>query len=230
MTSPDKHPHLRADLIGCVTLWLAALIVDVSGADAWFTRLYGAADGFAWRDHWFTSDLMHRGGRIVSWLLFGATLWAVWRPWPAVALVARRTRAWWLACTLLCLAIIPIVKYYSLTSCPWDLLEFGGRARWVSHWALGVADGGSGRCFPSGHASGAFGFAAGYFALRETAPRHARVWLAIVLVLGAAFGWAQLMRGAHHISHTLWTAAICWAVTVISLHATRQWRDAVSLR
>ncbi len=218
------------DLGACIMLCLMALFLDASGADAWFTRLYGAANGFAWRDHWFTSDLMHRGGRVASWLLFGATVWAAWRPWPAVARVLARTRVWWIACTLLCLALIPVLKHYSLTSCPWDLLEFGGRARWISHWALGMPDGGPGRCFPSGHASGAFAFAAGYFALRDTAPRLARIWLAIVLILGVAFGWAQLMRGAHHLSHTLWTSAICWTVTVVSFHGTCRWQRATDTR
>lgn len=221
-----KIPNAWRDLGWCALFWLIVIVTDLSGADYFLTRLYGSADGFAWRNHWLTSDLAHRGGRMLSWLLFGATLLALWRPWPAAARVPLRTRGWWLGCTVLCLMLIPVLKHFSLTSCPWDLREFGGKALWISHWAFGVADGGPGRCFPSGHASGAFGFLAGYFALREKAPRNARLWLALVLVLGAAFGWAQLMRGAHHLSHTLWTAAICWSVTVASFHATRRWRDA----
>ena len=49
--------------------------------------------------------------------------------------------------------VIPLLKARSLTSCPWDLIEFGGKAQYVSHWLRGVTDGGPGRCFPSGHAS-----------------------------------------------------------------------------
>ena len=37
-------------------------------------------------------------------------------------------------------------------------------------------------------------------------------WLAAVLVAGSLFGWAQLARGAHYPSHTLWTAWWCWVV------------------
>lgn len=228
MPTEPNHSRLRQDFTWCALLWLIVVIVDLSGFDFVATRLYGAADGFPWRNHWLTSDVAHRGGRVLSWILFGVTLLAFgfpWRPWPVAKRVPLRTRVWWLACTLLCVALIPVLKHYSLTSCPWDLREFGGNALWISHWAWGVADGGPGRCFPSGHASGAFGFAAGYFALRETAPRHARVWLTIVLVLGVLFGWAQLMRGAHHLSHTLWTAAICWTVTAVTFHATRRWRN-----
>ena len=224
MKTLDNHPAARQDLAGCVALWLALLLLDASGADAWLTRLYGSAQGFAWRNHWLTSDLLHQGGRIASWILFAIVVAAVWRPWPAAARVAPRTRWWWLGCTVLCLLLISTIKHFSLTSCPWDLREFGGNAQWVSHWAFGASDGGPGRCFPSGHASGAFAFLAGYLALRESAPRPARIWLAVVLVLGAVFGWAQLMRGAHHLSHTLWTGAICWTVAVLTYHATQRWR------
>lgn len=219
-----KHPRLAQDLAWCAALWLIVVAVDASGADAWFTSLYGTAHGFAWRDHWLTRDVIHRGGRIVSWILFGVTVLAMARPWHAIQQVSARTRAWWFACTALCLILIPTLKQFSLTSCPWDLQVFGGNARWVSHWAFGVADGGPGRCFPSGHASGAFAFFAGYFAMRNHAVRHARVWLAIVIVLGIVFGWGQLMRGAHHLSHTLWTAAICWTATALTWHASQRWR------
>ena len=51
---------------------------------------------------------------------------------------------------LLGLAVVSVIKILSNTSCPWDLAEFGGVARYASHWALGVIDGGGGRCFPGG--------------------------------------------------------------------------------
>lgn len=222
----DNHSPMRRDFAWCVAIWVVVLMVDFTGIDFMLTALYGAPNGFTWRDHWLTSDVAHRGGRVLSWLLFGAVVMALWKPWPAAARVSQRTRVWWLACTVLCLILIPMLKHFSLTSCPWDLREFGGSAKWVSHWAWGVADGGPGRCFPSGHASGAFGFVAGYFALRDAAPRHARAWLIVLLLLGAIFSWAQLMRGAHHFSHALWTAAICWTVTVVTFHATQRWRGA----
>lgn len=48
---------------------------------------------------------------------------------------------------MLCQALVPTLKQFSLTLCPWDLLEFGGRAQSVAHGQPGVADGGPGRCF-----------------------------------------------------------------------------------
>ncbi len=84
----------------------------------------------------------------------------------------------WLAGTIACVLLIPLLKRHSLTSCPWDMAEFGGVARYVSHWHIGIVDGGPGRCFPSGHASSAFAFLSGWFALRRAYPRAARAWAA----------------------------------------------------
>ena len=91
---------------------MIVLLFDASGADAWFTRLYGTASGFPWRDHWLASDVMHRGGRIASWLLFGVTVALTVRPWQAIAMMPRRHRVWWVACTVLCLLLIPLIKYF----------------------------------------------------------------------------------------------------------------------
>ena len=56
----------------------------------------------------------------------------------------------------------------------------------------------------------------GYFALRERCPAAARTWLAAALGAGLLLGLAQQMRGAHFMSHTLWTAWICWTVASLS--------------
>jgi membrane-associated PAP2 superfamily phosphatase len=79
----------------------------------------------------------------------------------------------------------------------------------VSHWSLGP-DGGSGHCFPAGHAASGFSFAGGYFAFRRSDRGLARRWLAAALAAGLLLGLAQQWRGAHFMSHTLWSAAACW--------------------
>jgi membrane-associated PAP2 superfamily phosphatase len=119
-----------------------------------------------------------------------------------------------------CALLVPLLKRFSLTSCPWDLAEFGGVAAYVPHGLLGVADGGPGHCFPSGHAASAFVFLGAWFLWREHSRRVARRWLAGTLVAGVLFGAAQLARGAHYPSHTLWTAWICLAL----LAAFAAWR------
>ncbi len=126
----------------------------------------------------------------------------------------NRAERWrWIGVMLLCVLAVPAIKRYSATSCPWDLAEFGGVAQYVSHWKLGVGDGGPGHCFPSGHAVAAFCFFGLYFMWREHDLRRARLWLAVVLIAGALFGGGQLLRGAHYPSHTLWSAWLCWTIS-----------------
>lgn len=197
---------------------------DLGGLDLPLARLYGGAAGFALKEHWFTSGVMHDGARWLAWIGGLALVVNVWRPFGFARALVQRQRIWWLATTLGCVLLIPLLKQASLTSCPWSLAEFGGVARHVSHWAWGVADGGPGKCFPAGHAIAAFCFLPGWLALRRVAPRSATVWLVVTVVAGLGLGWAQMARGAHFASHTLWTGWFCWVFSLLSFHATHRWR------
>ena len=189
---------------------IALLLWEWSGLDLALTRSYGAHGGFAWRDAWLTRTLLHDGGRALAWAVMA--VWLLHALWPERG-TTRARRLGWIGVSLVCLLLVPALKQLAATSCPWDLLEFGGRvATYVPHWKLGVRDGGPGHCFPSGHAVAAFAFFAVYFDQRAHRPRAARWWLAGVCVAGVLFGWAQLARGAHFTSHTLWSAWLCWVV------------------
>lgn len=218
-------PDWRRDLLLAV-LGLALLLAwDFSGLDLPVLRLFGSAQGFPWRGHWLTRDVLHEGGRLLAWAVFvglGLDLRFALLRGPS-----RRERRYGLAATLACLVAIPTLKRFSATSCPWDLAEFGGRADYVSHWAPGLSDGGPGHCFPSGHAVAAFAFLSPYFLLRGHRPVAARRWLIGVLLVGSAFGAAQLARGAHPPSHTLWSAWLCWVIcaTLAAVAARRPCRN-----
>lgn len=183
---------------------------EAAGLDLPLQRLVGGSQGFAWSGAWFTRTLLHDGGR---WLAGAALLYALlaWARPPR----GGPSRARWglaVASTLACLVLVPGLKRFSQTSCPWNLAEFGGTVPHVPHWLLGVADGGPGHCFPSGHAVSAFAFFSLYFAWRSHHPGRARAWLAAVLGFGALFAWAQYARGAHFVSHSLWSAWLCWVL------------------
>lgn len=226
IAAPQAH-SVRGDVLWVVLGLLALAAWDAGGLDILLARGWGSAAGFAWRDHWFTAGLMHGGIRVLGWIAFAVLLVGVWRPMAFVRLLSRRERIWWLGTTLLCVALIPLLKRVSATSCPWSLAEFGGGvALYVPHWVLGLADGGPGGCFPSGHASTAFAFISGWFVLRERAPRAARLWLLGVIAAGVALGAVQMVRGAHCASHSMWTAWICWTVSAASFHALARWRAA----
>ena len=203
-------PSLRLAWVSTLSL-VALMLWDRSGLDLALALATGDAQGFPLRDHWMLTSVLHTGAKYLGWLLVVWMCVAV--AWPPAALrrlpLPRRVQL--AATALLASALVTLLKAGSHTSCPWDLHEFGGVATQVSHW-LGwmTSDGGAGSCFPAGHASTGFAFLGGYFALRDDMPQLARTWLAAALVAGLALGIAQQLRGAHFMSHTLWTAWLCW--------------------
>lgn len=221
MQRPSYYPFFMSTfvLLGLFAGW------DLLAQDLTVSRWFGDASGFAMRDHWLFSKILHQGARRVAWALQFLLVLAIWWPVGVLRLLTRRQRLNLLIAVLASLIAINLLKNASPTSCPWDLVEFGGNAAYVSHWAWGVGDGGVGRCFPAGHASAAFCFLSGYFWLRDKASRAALVWLALSVLAGVTIGLAQQVRGAHYMSHTLWTGWLCWLFAgLMHMALEREWR------
>ncbi len=214
MSKPLLDNGPRSDLLLALASLSLLLWWEISGLDMVLAQHYGSSDGFALRNQWWLQRVLHDGGRWLSGLALATCLVWAWRG--DAAAMARRLRAAWLGVVVLCLVAVPAIKRLSSTSCPWDLQAFGGAASYVPHWMLAIVDGGPGHCFPSGHAVAAFAFLPLYFQWRSTHARRARVLLAATLTAGALFGWAQLARGAHFPSHTLWSAWLCWAIGAVA--------------
>jgi membrane-associated PAP2 superfamily phosphatase len=182
-------------------LWLTlafftvALVWDVSGLDLPLARLAGSHAGFPWRQNWLLVDVLHEGVRRLSWLLALGLCLGVWWPLGPLTRLAPARRLQLALTTLLAALAVTLLKAGNTTSCPWDLREFGGAARYVSHWS-GLADGGAGHCFPAGHATTGFCFFGGYFAFRGSDARQAWLWLAFAGLSGLLLGLAQQWRGA----------------------------------
>lgn len=197
-------------------VWAAAAIGILAwehiGGDLWVAQRIAGAQGFVWRDHPLWRDVLHDGGRWAA-----AIALAAWAAWAAFARDAahgpsreQRWRAWGM--TLMLMLLVTLIKRLSLASCPWDLALFGGRAQYLSHWGVwwpGPGDGGAGHCFPSGHAVAAFAFLPGVWLWWPFNRRKALAWAAAVLVAGGLAGVTQTLRGAHFVSHSLWTAWLC---------------------
>ena len=197
--------------------WVAIAIVwDVGGGDHALARaMGGGATGFALRDHWFLTQVLHAGGRILSWGLAVALLVGIWWPWGPLRRIDRAARVQWLAGTLVAVALVSLVKSRNPAACPWDLVAFGGAEPEVSHWAWFSAQA-RGHCFPAGHASSGFGFLGAWCVFRPVSPRLARHWLVGVVLAGLLVGLGQQWRGAHFMSHTLWTAVLCLLVALLA--------------
>lgn len=205
-------------------LWLASfgltVVWDASGADLSVMRWLGDAQGFALRDHWWLSTIGHDGAKRLAVLVFVGIVWMVFRPMGIWRQMPRTQRLEIVVGITLSLLVVTAIKRFSMTSCPWELEAFGGIASHVSHWAWGVTDGGSGHCFPGGHASSALAFLALSLPwLASTEHHHRRTGqklMVAILVLGLVLGAIQTLRGAHYPSHTAWTALICAAVAWVN--------------
>lgn len=203
--------------LGVFTLFAFAALMawDATGGDLFLARMAGSHLGFPLRANPFMVHVMHEGARNLSWalviLLFVAIRW----PFGVLRRLGTGSRVQLALTVLGSVLAVSMIKHASHTSCPWDLQEFGGVARYVSHWSWGVDDGGPGGCFPAGHASAAFAYVGGYFVLRRASARAASIWLWTALAAGLVLGVAQQLRGAHYMSHTFWTAWVCWTVGLV---------------
>lgn len=225
--------HLRTPLVvfALIAPLLAVTPLDLGIAHALFfdensSRWIGATS-------WWTNELIHRDG---AWLMRGigavalALLAATWlRPqWRAL----RRPTLYFILSAALSVGVVGLLKSLTNVDCPWDLSEFGGRFPFI-HLFEQRPDGlRHARCFPAAHASSGYALLALYFVLRERSRRAARFGLASGLAMGLVFGIAQQARGAHFISHDVWSAMIVWTVS-LSLYTfvfqARLWNPA-SLR
>ncbi len=117
--------------------------------------------------------------------------------------------AYLLTCMVVLPALIAGFKHLSSAPCPWDLARYGGGLPYHHSLSYFFETSGAGYCFPAGHASGGFALLALYFAAYSFV-RYPAVYLLPGLLVGFTFAFGQEARGAHFISHDLWTLSLCW--------------------
>lgn len=170
----------------------------------------------------FLENVMHKGLKnlmiIVSLMILGFWLFGL-RVWKSTVSLHCKNRwiqlyhrqfLWVFVGMLITTSSISILKHLSIHACPWSLIDYGGTQPLISIFGSLPEGAIQGHCFPGGHASGGFALMAFYFGFRDTLPKIAKVGLILGLAFGFAMGWAQMMRGAHFLSHNLWTAWIVW--------------------
>ncbi len=220
---PNKAAQ-KTLLIWWISLTLLTLLWDASGQDLAVSAWFADQRGFALREHAIWGRGMYQIQRVLGWSALAVLLWLTLRPRGPWALLSGRERWTMLITVLVVVLLIPILKKMNTTSCPWDLAQFGGarNAQWVSHWSWGVFDSGARRCFPAGHSSTALGFLAVPVFLLSVSRPWAQRFLLLVVVAGIWMGMTQVYRGAHYVSHSLWTAWISLSVaTLVSLGLQR---------
>lgn len=203
--------YLHRSSLPALTVLALIVLWDLSGLDTSLAEFAAGSAGFPLRDSWLLKAVFHDGAKYLAWAFsLALAVSAVW-PWGPLRAIPSGRRIQLAAAAITASGLIALLKSGNHTSCPWDLAQFGGVASHISHWAgWAQTDGGGGHCFPAGHASTGFAFIGGYFALRHDKPQLAKAWLLVSIASGLVLGGVQQLRGAHFMSHTLWTGWICW--------------------
>ncbi len=201
-------------------LLCTTLAINISGVDTYLADLFYGLEGNHWqlKNSWITSVLIHKGGKYFSifLLLVVISLWV--SSYFIFSLAAWKNRFRYVVIASISGSLlVSIGKTLSNISCPWDFSRYGGSLEYISLLdQLWIRNGS--HCFPAGHASAGFAWVSLYFLGRQLRSSWRWWGLAAALMLGVIFGISQQLRGAHFISHDLWSFGTCWIVSLIFYH------------
>ncbi|MCG9721231.1 phosphatase PAP2 family protein [Shewanella sp. Isolate7] len=212
-TSPAFWRHHL--MLPAICFLLAVSFIELFHLDIalgqWLFRLEDGVDGWPLRNAWLTEKLIHVGGRNLVILLGVIVLSLLGLSYKKPALKAyRRGLAFLFMSVLTSVILVRLGKSWVHLDCPWHLKIFGGSADYFSLFSGQFDADSPGQCFPAGHSSGGYAWVALYFFALAYGPRFRWIGLGFGLLLGLTFGIAQQLRGAHFISHDVWTLTISW--------------------
>ena len=206
-----RHAWLPLGAFAIVATLLATTDIDLAIAD----RLYfdWQARRFIGKDAWWAGDLIHTGGRnalravaaVGLAMLAASFLVGRCRYW-------RRPAAFVVTCLVGATLFVGTLKQLTNVDCPWDLARYGGTRPFVHIFDDRPDELPRAACFPGAHSSSGFALVCGYFLLRERRRGAATAALAGALAVGAVFSFGQQARGAHFLSHDLWSACLAWFI------------------
>jgi membrane-associated PAP2 superfamily phosphatase len=207
--------HLVFPLLAFIPL---LSILELSSIDLWLADALYTWEGGAWglKKNWLVYGIMHHDGKQLIYLVGFVALLLAGSSRKVTALRPFRGSIFYL---LICMAIIPtgiaFVKHFSQVPCPWSLVNYGANRIYQHNLSYPLGFGRGEHCFPSGHASGGYAVLALYFAAYPHVTKNAWRFLLPGILLGTSFGLAQQLRGAHFLSHDLWTAFFCWFLSLL---------------
>lgn len=205
--------EVRWLVIAFVPLAILFATTDADLAIAKALFFDGARGGWIGAHNWWVEAFLHTGGRWAIRLVVVAAIacWAASFFSTRLAPV-RRPVGYFAMASVLGIGIVGLLKTLTNVDCPWDLLPFGGQFPVVPLFAHRPDGLRMGQCFPAAHASSGYALIALYFAARERSRAVSRWGLALGIACGLAFGLAQQSRGAHFMSHDLWSALLVWVI------------------
>lgn len=215
---PHSYFWLRIGVLLPAGLVACALLFRSSGLDAALSNYFYDAEQhrFLVSTHGWIELLGHRVGKsvvLVCWMLLLAAAFAA----PQIPGLSRHRRLIWTVVLAMALGpvVVTLLKDINSHACPWSLKAYGGPVEYSASWFVSRVE--AGRCFPSGHAACGFSIVAVAFAgavLHRPGLCRAGLWLGFVV--GSAFSILQVAKGAHFMSHNLWSAAIdLWMAALV---------------
>ncbi|WP_282277582.1 phosphatase PAP2 family protein [Stenotrophomonas sp. PS02297] len=214
-----RRGFLGRHLLIPLLIALAASAVLMAGnGDQWLADLFYRWEGGQWalKDSWWTSHVIHRGGKNLSTLaallvmlaLLRACFDTRWKP-------LRMPLLYLLLAVGLSTGMVALLKSMTQMDCPWDLQRYGGLRPFIGLFQPRPVMLGHAACFPAGHASAGYGWVALYFFALRMRPQWRWAALAVAVATGLVFGISQQLRGAHFLSHDVWSLAVSWTVAVL---------------
>ena len=164
---------------------------------------------FYLRSDWALAKLNHNAVKYILILVYFTVLVEWVKAYKKRLYIQCWEFGYFFVVAMCCTVMIGILKAHASHACPWDMLVIGSNG-WS--WDFSATDG---HCFPGGHASSGFALMVGYFIYQRSNPKRAYFFLIAALILGFSMGWAQMMRGAHFLSHNLWTGWITWCINIM---------------
>lgn len=218
--------HIKTEGLGLawhslVPLIAAAIliIIAVTKADPWIAQQFffdSASMTWLGANADWANDIAHRGGRN---LMRGIGLMAIFAWIAAYRITAWRTYRLELGYVAACMAVVPLLvgalKLVTNVDCPWDMQPFGGARPLLDYYQLRPDTLPRGACFPGAHSSSAFALFGLAFLARRRSARLAYGLTVAIIFWGSLFSLAQQARGAHFLSHDLWSMALAWGVCAV---------------
>lgn len=213
MTGKQGHFWTTHGVLPLLLFVLAVVTIEATGLDLRVADLLYRLQGEAWslQNSYLLSGLLHDQAKglvkLLALVLFVLALLSL----RLERLRPYRRALWYLALVMpLSGLLVGIGKELTHVDCPWSLARYGGDYPYIGLFGSHPGDYRFGKCFPAAHAAAGYAFLGLYFFLLQVRPAWRWYGLLAGIVLGLVFGITQQVRGAHFVSHDLWTAAICW--------------------
>lgn len=196
-------------LVFPVALLLLAVLAEYAGIDLWLSAHFYDPRSHLWplKHYWLTAGVLHVGGQYLdkavglAWVVVFVSSFYNQQVHPF-----RKVLFFFLCAAGAGPLVVGLLKHLTHIYTPWDLQLFHGSHPYIRLFDPVPVGATIGSAFPAGHASGGYAFMCLYFVFLRYKPAYRFHGL----FLGFIYGFGQQLRGAHFLSHDIFSLVICW--------------------